>query len=104
MTKKRAKLSRRDRKPTWEIGGVKLYAETRQYVVVRGKDKVVHYCATLEEALEDMIDLFERKRLRRKSYASAKGLLRDVVKVHQEFWKEYDNVRKEVGKDGKIKS
>lgn len=82
---------RKVKKPTIEISGIKLYAEQRQYVVVSGS--VRHYCAHLEEALDDMADLFERKTLANKDYKSVNDLLRDVEKVRQEFWKEYEEAK-----------
>lgn len=73
----------------FRIEGVTLFVELRQYIVKVDKSNLVHYLPTLETALEDMIDLYERQQVSKVVWRSAKELLEGVERIHREFYKKY---------------
>jgi len=83
------------------LDGVTLSADMRQYIVTVSKSNLVHYLPTLELALEDMIDLYERKQVSKTVWRSAGELLEGVERIHQEFYKKYFEKR---GKNEKAKN
>jgi len=73
----------------FKIEGVSLFIDLRQYIVKVDNSNLVHYLPTLEMALEDMIDLYERQQVSKVVWRSAKELLEGVERIHKEFYKKY---------------